>query len=369
MTQPHRAELHSAAGRPRSIGWCAVLILLTFCFSIIATSAWAVNVRIKGKVVDTEGNAVKDVAITLTGTRIKGKPLTGATNKKGSFTFIVETGGFEILLEKEGYLPQIIKLDARESGIKQVNIVLESIEPVLVPTDDGSELPGGLGTLTGDDAGELKKGIKALDQGNVDQALAIFDALAQSSPDKTEPHFYLGMTQAEKGNHEQAAASFHRAIEIDPALGQAHFNLGRSQVELDDHDGAAASFDQAVASGVMDAAHCYQLAANIYINRNDYARIASYLEKYCALQPGEAEMLFRLGSAWFNVGEMEKSVAALERAIAADPGLVGAHYQLGLTYLNQGMTEEAVNAFKAVVETAPDSPLAAEAGNWVTTLQ
>jgi Tfp pilus assembly protein PilF len=48
---------------------------------------------------------------------------------------------------------------------------------------------------------------------------------------------------------------------------------------------------------------------------------------------------------------------------------VGAHYQLGLSYLNQGMTEQAVSSFKMVVEKAPDSPLAAEAGNWVATLQ
>ena len=50
---------------------------------------------------------------------------------------------------------------------------------------------------------------------------------------------------------------------------------------------------------------------------NDYERIAHYLEKYCQLKPGEAEMLFRLGSAYFNTGEMEKSVTALEGAINA----------------------------------------------------
>ncbi len=362
-------ELHRATCRPRSIGWCAALVLLILCFSIITTSAWAVSVRIKGKVVDGDGNPVMDVAVTLTGNRIKGKPLTDSTGKKGLFTFIVDTGSFEILLEKEGYIPQIIKLDARESGIKQVNIVLESLEPVALPAADGTALPVGLEGLAGEDAGQLKKGVKALDNGDTEGALAIFEALAQSAPDKAEPHFYLGMTKAEMGNHEQAAACFRQAVEINPGLGQAQFNLARSLVELEDHDGAAAAFDQAVASGAMDGAHCYQLAANIYINRNDYARIAHYLEKYCQLKPGEAEMLFRLGSAYFNEGEIDKAVTSLESAVAADPGMVGAHYQLGLAYLNQGMTEQAVNSFKAVVEKAPDSPLAAEAGNWVTTLQ
>lgn len=364
-----RTKFHSATDRSRSIGWCAASVLLIFCFSIITTSAWAVNVRIKGKVVDSEGQPVQDVAITLTGSRIKGKPLTETTNKKGAFTFIVETGGFEILLEKEGYLPQIIKLDARESGIEQVKVVLESVEPVLLPSSDATALPDGVGTLSGDDASQLKKGIKALDQGDMEGALAIFESLAQSSPDSAEPHFYLGMARAESGNHEAAAASFRRAAEINPALGQAQFNLGRSLVELEDHDGAATAFDLAVDSGAMDGAHCYQLAANIYINRNDYAWIAHYLEKYCQLKPGEAEMLFRLGSAYFNVSEIDKSVTALEGAVTADPAMVGAHYQLGLAYLNQGMTEQAVNSFRTVVEKAPDSPLAAEAGNWVTTLQ
>ena len=79
----------------RSAAWLAALVLLTFCIGIVATPAWAVNVRIKGKVVDGEGSAVPDVAVTLTGSRIKGKPLTGTTNKKGTFTFIVETGSFD----------------------------------------------------------------------------------------------------------------------------------------------------------------------------------------------------------------------------------------------------------------------------------
>jgi tetratricopeptide (TPR) repeat protein len=364
-----RTELHAAAGRPRSTGWCAALVLLIFCLSIITTSAWAVNVRIKGKVVDGEGNPVPDVAVTVTGSRIKGKPLTSTTSKKGAFTFIVETGGFEILLEKEGFLPQIIKLDARESGIEQVKVVLESVAPTLAPTAGGSGLPEGLGTLTGEDASQLKKGLKALDKGDTAGAAAIFEALVETSPDKAEPHFYLGLTQAEAGNHEEAATSFRRATEIDPGLGQAWFNLGRSLVELKDHEGAATAFDQAVNSGAMDGATCYQLAANIYINRNDYTRIAYYLERYCQLKPGEAEMLFRLGSAYFNIGEIDKSVTALEQAVTADPEMVGAHYQLGLSYLNQGMTEQAVSSFKMVVEKAPDSPLAAEAGNWVATLQ
>jgi tetratricopeptide (TPR) repeat protein len=319
--------------------------------------------------VDGAGDAVADVAVTVTGTRILGKPLTSTTNKKGAFTFIVETGGFEILLEKEGYLPQIIKLDARESGIKQVKVVLESVEPAPVAAVDGSGLAQGLGTLTGEDASQLKKGIKALDKGDTAGAAAIFEALTLSSPDKAEPHFYLGMARAETGNPEEAAASFRRTIEIDPTLGQAYFNLGRSLVELEDHDGAATAFDQAVNNGAMDGATCYQLAANIYISRNDYARIAYYLERYCQLKPGEAEMLLRLGSAYFNIGEIDKSVTALEQAVLADPEMVGAHYQLGLSYLNQGMTEQAVNSFRMVVEKAPDSPLAAEASNWVSTLQ
>ncbi len=347
----------------------ALLIVVLLSISVFSTSAWAVNVRIKGKVVDGKGDAVKDVAITLTGSRIKGKPLHSTTNKKGTFTFIVETGSFEILLEKDGFLPQIIKIDARESGIKQVKVELEAVEPTPVAATDGSVLSGGVSSLSGEAGDQVKKGVKALDNGDMAGAQAIFEGMTVSSPDAAEPWFYLGMALAEQNNHQQAAESFGKALGINPDLGQAHFNLGRSLVEMEDHDGAAAAFEKAVGSGTMEAAHCYQLAANTYIARNDYARSAFYLEKYCDHKPGEAEVLFRLGSALFNVGEMEKSVTALESAVAADPSMVGAHYQLGLTYLNQGMTDKSVASFQKVVELAPDSPLAAESANWVATLQ
>lgn len=363
-----RLERLAATDRPRSIGRWAALLLLALCCSLVATSAWAVNVRIKGKVVDEEGKAIRDVAVTLTGNRIKGKPLTGKTNKKGAFAFIVETGSFEILLEKEGYRPLIIKLDARDSGIEQVSAVLESLAPVAPRAADDLALPDGMGSLTGENAEQLERGIKALEKGETAEAAETFTALARSVPDKAEPWFYLGMARAEADDHQAAADSFSRAVELDPALNQAYFNLGRSLVELDDHDGAAAAFDSAVANG-MDGAGCYQLAANIYINRNDYARIAHYLQKYSELKPGEPEILFRMGSAYFNINEMEKSVAALEGAIAADPEMVGAWYQLGMAYLNQGLTEEAVAALQTVVDKAPGSPLAAEASGLLGALQ
>jgi len=350
------------------MGRWAALFLLALCCSMVATSAWAVNVRIKGKVVDGEGKAVKDVAVTLTGSRIKGKPLTGTTNKKGAFSFIVETGSFEILLEKEGYLPQIIKLDARDSGIKQVKVELESVQPAAAPITDGPALPQGMGSLTGESADQLKNGIKALENGDPAAAAETFTALTQSAPEKAEPWFYLGMAQAESGDHQAAAESFTRAVALDSTLSQAHYNLGRSLVELEEHEQAAAAFDQAVANG-MDGAGCYQLAANIYIKRNDYANIARYLRKYNELKPGEPEILFRLGSAYFNINEMEKSVSALEAAIAADPEMAGAWYQLGMAYLNQGLTDKAAAALQTVVDKAPGSPLAAEATGLLGALQ
>jgi len=369
MSQHSSTDTPVAARTHRTTVWCVALIIVAFCLSLLSTPALAVNARIKGKVVDQDGTAVKDVAVTLTGSRIKGKPLTGTTNKKGAFTFIVETGSFEILLEKDGYIPQIIKLDAKESGIEQVKIVLEAIEPTPAAASDGSTLAGGLGSLTGEAADQLEQGLKALDGGDAQGALATFEQLSLTAPDKEEPLFYMGMARAELGSHQEAVDAFTRALAINPDLGQAQFNLGRSLIELDDHDGAAAAFDKAIAGGAMDAAHCHQLVANIYIARGDHARTAHYLEQYCLVKPGEAEILFRLGSAWFNEGDMEKSVAALEQAIAADPKMAGAHYQLGMVYLNQGLNDQAVAAFNRVVEVAPGSPLAAEASGILGALQ
>jgi tetratricopeptide (TPR) repeat protein len=254
-----------------------------------------------------------------------------------------------------------------------VEVVLESIAPAPAGTAGpsvSSEASGpAVEALSGAGEKQLKKGIEALDAGDAAAALALFTELAAVEPDRAQPHFYSGVAQAELGANEEAAAAFQRSIEIAPEMGQAQFNLAKVLVALGRHDEAVEAFTAAAESEAVEADRCWQIAANLFIEERNFPKVIHCLERYDAVHPGDAGILFRLGSVHFNEGNMDQALDAFQRAIEADPGMLDVYYQLGLVYLNRGENDKARETFETLIATAPDHPLAATARDLMGAIQ
>ena len=66
-------------------------------------------------------------------------------------------------------------------------------------------------------------------RGDVDQAIALFEAAAQAEPSSAIPHYLLGVEFAQAGRMGEAEASLARAVLLDPGLDMARFQLGLLQ--------------------------------------------------------------------------------------------------------------------------------------------
>jgi tetratricopeptide (TPR) repeat protein len=163
-----------------------------------------------------------------------------------------------------------------------------------------------LGIWTGH---SFKKGIKAFEAGQYDEAIAgLRKAIEVGGPDDQIGycHKILGNAHLKKGSHREAIECQKKALEMDRADTQAWVNLGVTYRNADRLD---------------DAEQCYQRALDI--------------------EPEYAKLHQSLGVLYILRGEPERGVRALERAIGLNPELPAAHGNLALAYAKTGQFKRA----------------------------
>jgi Tfp pilus assembly protein PilF len=85
----------------------------------------------------------------------------------------------------------------------------------------------------GDDVeARLFKGVILTRQGNIDEAIAAFNELAEERPELPEPLNNLAVLYAAQGRYEDSRKVLLRAIELEPRYDTAHENLGDVYAKL-----------------------------------------------------------------------------------------------------------------------------------------
>ncbi|MEO0406074.1 MAG: glycosyltransferase [Cyanobacteria bacterium P01_A01_bin.135] len=84
-------------------------------------------------------------------------------------------------------------------------------------------------------------------QGNLEGAIAQYQALLKADPGFTKAYYNLGLTLKQMGRLPQAVAAYQRAVALDPEFADAYQNLGVSLLSLGLVDESMKAFRQAVA--------------------------------------------------------------------------------------------------------------------------
>ena len=89
-----------------------------------------------------------------------------------------------------------------------------------------------LGEHPEDVEARLFKGVILTRQGNVDEAITVFDELARDRPELPEPLNNLAVLYAAQGRYDDSRAVLLRAIELEPRYDTAYENLGDVYAKL-----------------------------------------------------------------------------------------------------------------------------------------
>jgi Tfp pilus assembly protein PilF len=378
------------------------------------------NGRLLGKIVDTEGEPIQGVSITVTSPELPDFKESETTNKRGMFIVDFENVFVTYIyrIEKTGYQPMEVHDKWTREGDKRSEwtmqeAAVQAAEGLVAPTSAPA-------------AQAYNDGIRALDAKAYKEAEAKFLAAIEHDPELHQAWAALSMAQLEQGRNEDAVASSEKAIALgstDEAAmhtrWKAYSNLKAkakaeealadlervgdlaeeakglhneavSLMKAGDDAAAFAKFQEALSldPNLKDS---LQGLAGTGVKIGKYAEAAAAAEAILSIDPSNENAVRHYYNACLGLGDKEKladallSLAPFEPAVASngllilafeaydaqetalfkkrfeqvlgiDPNQAQAYYYLGVGYLNEGAKAEAKSHFEKFLELAPESP-------------
>jgi Flp pilus assembly protein TadD len=242
------------------------------------------------------------------------------TDKSGRFLYLnAFTGPHDITFSKEGLGEITVKgFTFHDLGQFEKPPTFRFAQKKVTAPPPAAAAPGAPGPAGGSLAGELQALGQKLAAGQVEEALAGYEALAAREPSSSTVHRMLGGAAKKKGDAARAEAELRKAVELDPQDPLAHRDLGVFLYE-------ANRPGDAIAEG----------------------------EKALALKPDDAMLLFNLGLMYQNAGRPQEAWDTLVKAEAADPQNAELQYHLGIVAVGLNKPQEAVSRLQRYLATGP----------------
>jgi len=202
-----------------------------------------------------------------------------------------------------------------------------------------------------------------MNAGRVGESLATMQEAIEVEPNNTALRLQYGQLCFRSGRYHEAEESFLKALEMDPYQTDAHNFLGTVYQEL----GRPSDAEREYLTALQDLA--YPTPEMVYLNlgllygdlgRDDEAIEA--LRKAVGINPKYYKAHFHLAAALERVGQIDEAASEYE---VAEPGFTASgeyFYRKGFAYFRLGQEREAREAFDRVLEIAPGSESAAQAG-------
>ena len=220
---------------------------------------------------------------------------------------------------------------------------MRTILPVILVVTAGF-VPAFSGNVQRADA-FLRKGTKALEAGEIDDAAALFEKARSADPALPQPEIMLGQIHMSRGEFDEAEGCFERAIELHRSL-KAHLRRAVARSALDAADNRGPSGD-GLARGRPEQGVTGDLQAQAEQMRADQAADRKGgLERREGHSDDEpdvpADMFVFLGNARVRAGRPAEAAAAYREAVARDPDAPESRHNLAVALAQSGQLHEAL---------------------------
>ena len=232
---------------------------------------------------------------------------------------------------------------------------------------------------------KFREGTQALQNHQVDEAIADFTEVTHQSPHFAEAYLNLGLAYAQQGNNEDAVRALDEAVAVKPALRGAHLFLAISEYKLNHLEAAAASIHKETAISAGDA-NAWMWQGIIELEEKHLPAAVEALDKAATLNPGNVDIYYHRGRAALALSresyeemfkldpnswhvhqvlaqgdvESDRDADAVEQyklAIAAGPPQSGLHVAMGSSLWRLGKFDEAQAEFETALKIDPNDSL------------
>ena len=292
-------------------------LFLTIFSNFLLAQEGRGQARLKGVVVDKDGNPIEGAKVELESLMHK-LTMTTKTNNKGVWSFIgLGRTVAKIKVSKQGYDPTIIP-ELHVSGIKneEQEIVLKEITDIKSLEEEDPK------TL-------YLKGDKLYNQGEYEKALAVFEEFVESQPELYEARVNIGNC-------------YIRLRQYDKAMEEFQFVLEKLKQEKGDLEG------NKMASSI------YASLGELYMDKNDFEKAKEYFEKSIHIDPSNHALSYNVAEILFSSNEIDEAIHYYELTAKIKPDWPKSYLKLGYCYLNKGEMNTAIDYLYKFVELSPE---------------
>jgi tetratricopeptide (TPR) repeat protein len=287
--------------------------------------------RLRGTVKDSKGNPIDKVKITIEATGEVPQKYSAVTNAKGEYIHIgIKPGDYKVTPSKEGYAPvdyAFANLHIPPSDRpEKVDFVMQPQAAAVAAVQEEKK-------QIQEQNKSAQEGIKLINEGKYDQAIAELQKVLQSDPNLAAAHYNLGVAYERKKELAEAEKHYLDAIKLKPDFGEAYLSLG-----------------------------------NTYLSGKKLEDAMNAFAKATQLLPDSYEAFYNLGASSANLMKYAEAEAAFRKATQLNPNEPVAHYQLGMALYGQSKNAEAKVEFQKYLELNPNAADKKEVEELLSTL-
>jgi tetratricopeptide (TPR) repeat protein len=206
-----------------------------------------------------------------------------------------------------------------------------------------------------------------LDQGRPDDAQRVFAGAVTLQPQSAAAVSGVGRALVAQGKTSSATEYLLRALELEPEATSLHYPLAmvyRSLGELDKADAhlrqrgrREATFSDPLMDeyrALLESALAYQNRGLLALQAGDNATAAALFRRGLELEPDNPAIGTVLGTALYQLGQVEAAIKQFEGVLRQSPTYARAHFSLGVILVSQKRYQEALKRFEAAVRSEPD---------------
>ena len=257
-------------------------------------------------------------------------------------------------LDAEGYFRRGV--EALQQG--ELDQAIQDFTQAIERKPDFAEPYNNRGTVYADQGPNLDKvyynrGNAYREKGGLDQAIRDYSKAIELNLDYVDSYLARGVAYGKNGDFDLAIQDFNKVIKLKPNYAEAYYNRGLACYKQGNYDQAIQDYDKAIALK-PDYADAYNNRGLAYDKQGKFDQAIRDYDQAIELKPDDAEAYYNRGNAYLNQDELDQAIQDYSKAIEFKPNLAGAYSNRGNAYLNQDELDQAIQDYNKAIELKPD---------------
>ncbi|WP_216700276.1 lipopolysaccharide assembly protein LapB [[Leptolyngbya] sp. PCC 7376] len=192
---------------------------------------------------------------------------------------------------------------------------------------------------------KMTQGLQRIQQGQVAQAIQLFNEAIALDPELWQAHYNLGLAYRQAGDLQKAADAFYQTVVIQPNFALGFASIGGILLDVQNWSQAQQYLEQAIAVDPNLAIAHY----NFGLLHRQFGRTAAAIQAWETanqLAPNLTEAAIQLAEAYLDGDRIKQAEHLITTALKQNPRLPAVHYLQGRVAEARGNPEAALSAFR-----------------------